>query len=604
MLFAVGCGAGPTPQGNEDVRSSSAALITYRNVFLERGKAQSAIDAKVNGVYNTYFSTTDANRLYYETGTDMAYVLNPSSPDIRSEGQSYGMMITVQMNDQAKFNKLWKFAYTNMRNSTSTHPNYRFYAWAVNTSGAKCDENSAPDGEEYFAMALYFAHYRWGSASGTVYNNYKYWADDIVDAMKNRGSITGSRKRLTETTDDGNPCTGSTTTSTVTVGPLFDSATKLIKFDPTTSNGAAFSDPSYHLPAFYDLFAAVGPAADSTWWTQAATAARTHLAASMNASTGLAPEYSNFDGSAHYVSWNSNSNKFAYDACRVGGNVGMDWQWTQKSTTLQARADTLINFFNGKGPTAYLNIWDLAGTSGSGYHTQALVGMNAVATLATTSAKATQAAAIVDDFWNMSPPTGTYRYYDGLLYTFGVLHMSGRYQAYVSSGSGGSGGSGSGGTGSGGTGSGGTGSGGTGSGGTGSGGTGSGGAGSGGAASGGAASGGAASGGAASGGSGTGGSGTGGAAMGGSSGGSEPCVPAQTVTGTQSGNFGTTGAYCFRTASTINGWGCSNLTGRTIKINGASVASCGALPMPARYNGYYYFDVSAGTVDYASIYWW
>ena len=33
--------------------------------------------------------------------------------------------------------------------------------------------------------------------------------EETVDAMKNRGSITGSRKRLTETTDDGSPCTGS-----------------------------------------------------------------------------------------------------------------------------------------------------------------------------------------------------------------------------------------------------------------------------------------------------------------------------------------------------------------------------------------------------------
>lgn len=88
--------------------------------------------------------------------------------------------------------------------------------------------------------------------------------------------------------------------------------------------------------------------------------------------------------------------------------------------------------------------------------------------------------------------------------------------------------------------------------------------------------------------------------------GSEPCVPAKTITGTGSantGNFGTTGPFCFRTPDNISGWGCSNLTGRTLKVNGVTT-TCGAASLPAKVNGYYYFDVSAGSVDYASIYWY
>ena len=86
----------------------------------------------------------------------------------------------------------------------------------------------------------------------------------------------------------------------------------------------------------------------------------------------------------------------------------------------------------------------------------------------------------------------------------------------------------------------------------------------------------------------------------------EPCVPAKTIAGSGSGNsgsFGTTGAFCFRTADTITGWNCSNFTGRTLKVNG-TVETCGALPLPAKFNGYYYFEASAGGVDYASIYWY
>ena len=92
----------------------------------------------------------------------------------------------------------------------------------------------------------------------------------------------------------------------------------------------------------------------------------------------------------------------------------------------------------------------------------------------------------------------------------------------------------------------------------------------------------------------------------GGGGGSEPCAPAKTITGSGSGNsgsFGTTGAYCFRTPDNVSGWNCSNFTGRTLKVNGVTT-TCGAASLPAKVNGYYYFDATAGGVDYASIYWY
>jgi hypothetical protein len=80
-------------------------------------------------------------------------------------------------------------------------------------------------------------------------------------------------------------------------------------------------------------------------------------------------------------------------------------------------------------------------------------------------------------------------------------------------------------------------------------------------------------------------------------------VPAKTVSGGNSGGFDTAAAFCFRTADTIAGWNCSNYDGRTLKVNNTTVA-CGAMPLPAKVNGYYYFDSSAGAMSYAAIYWW
>ncbi len=87
------------------------------------------------------------------------------------------------------------------------------------------------------------------------------------------------------------------------------------------------------------------------------------------------------------------------------------------------------------------------------------------------------------------------------------------------------------------------------------------------------------------------------------SGGTAPCANAITFTGNTS-NFNTTGAVCYRTAQTINGWGCYNLDGRTLSVNN-TVVTCGRMPLPARWSdGYYYFSATAGIYPWAGIYAW
>ncbi|HET9929832.1 MAG TPA: hypothetical protein VFQ35_04060, partial [Polyangiaceae bacterium] len=88
LLTSVGCvarspsgAAAPTannavtdaPSGPEGLTApeplgAAAARTTgkYRNVFAERGKPQAEIDEKIKRAYETYFSTTDPNRLYWE----------------------------------------------------------------------------------------------------------------------------------------------------------------------------------------------------------------------------------------------------------------------------------------------------------------------------------------------------------------------------------------------------------------------------------------------------------------------------------------------------------------------------------------------------------
>jgi endoglucanase len=71
----------------------------------------------------------------------------------------------------------------------------------------------------------------------------------------------------------------------------------------------------------------------------------------------------------------------------------------------------------------------------------------------------------------------------------------------------------------------------------------------------------------------------------------------------QSGNFNTTGAVCYRTNMNIQGWGCSNFDGRTLTVGGQA-RTCGQLPLTRSADGYYYFAVTAGQFPWASLYAW
>jgi glucuronoarabinoxylan endo-1,4-beta-xylanase len=73
------------------------------------------------------------------------------------------------------------------------------------------------------------------------------------------------------------------------------------------------------------------------------------------------------------------------------------------------------------------------------------------------------------------------------------------------------------------------------------------------------------------------------------------------VSGGQSGNFNTTGAVCFTVSGAVNGWGCSNVDGRTVTVNGTA-ATCGQLPLPG--SSPYTFAFTAGSYPWASFYWW
>jgi oligosaccharide reducing-end xylanase len=383
------------------------------------GIPEGQVNAKVIQAVNRFFgigtnesATPVLNtgwRVYYELPQDrsMAFIWASDSNDIRSEGMSYGMMLALQMDMQPQFNALWKFAKTFMQfapnaTQTSWRGNFRWQG-SVNTGNANnwqinfAQNGPAPDGDEYFAAALYLADRRWGSNGGV---NYQQEADTISHAMI------------------ANPAAGGNT-------PLINAANNLVVFFPA-GNSATFSDPSYNLPAFYELFALDGPAADANRWNTIADASRRFLVSSANANTGLHPDYANFNGTPN--AGGSNHDQFMYDAWRVVMNMAVDYAWFSQDARFTTQANKYHAFFTNQLNDNKDNVrnatFRVDGSNAGGGSSTALtstLGSGAIASTAANRADFVQAQ------WSVYQQSGQYRYYQEAVYLLGLLTSAGVY---------------------------------------------------------------------------------------------------------------------------------------------------------------------------------
>ena len=130
----------------------------YRNVFEEIGIDQALVEKRLQEIKEFYFYGEEDERVYYPVGDDMAYIMDTGNNDARTEGMSYGMMLCVQLDMQEEFDRLWKWAKTYMWMPDGYNEGY--FAWSCATDGTKNADGPAPDGEEFFAMALFFASHR------------------------------------------------------------------------------------------------------------------------------------------------------------------------------------------------------------------------------------------------------------------------------------------------------------------------------------------------------------------------------------------------------------------------------------------------------------
>lgn len=371
----------------------------YRNMFAEIGVSEEEIRKRLEEIKYTFFFE-EGEKLYYPVGEDMAYIVDTGNNDARTEGMSYGMMLCVQLDMKEEFDRLWKWSKTYMWMDKGENEGY--FAWSCATDGTKNAYGPAPDGEEFFAMALFFASHRWGDGEGIF--EYSKEAKMILSACLHKGQ-------------NGRPGCA-----------MWNHENHQILFVP----GSDFTDPSYHLPHFYELFALWANEEDREFWKQAATASREYLAKACHPVTGFSAEYAEFDGTpmSRKLDWTDDRHDWFYsDSYRTVANIGLDHEWFGEDRGQRAAADNIQKFMISDMKKDAYHVYELDGriAEETPLHPVAITATIAQASLAADNAYTKE---WVERFWKLPLRTGGRRYYDNCLYFFAFLALSGNYRIW------------------------------------------------------------------------------------------------------------------------------------------------------------------------------
>ena len=366
----------------------------YPNYLAETGIGDAEARERVNRAFETIFFDPEEN-FCHKAEEDAWCMVDTGNNDARTEGMSYGMMMCVQMDRKEIFDRLWTFSerYMLMKDG----PGAGYFRWSVHTDGSPNSDGPAPDGEEYFAMALLMASARWGDGEGNF--NYSLRAKEILrHALHQHEMVPGGE-------------------------PMWEPENKYIRFVP----GMKISDPSYHLPHFYELFALKADEPDRSFWKQAAEASRKYIALSAHPETGLSPEYADYEGRTVLLfgkPW-----VYYSDAYRVAENIALDRVWFGAEQELD-EIETRIQDFFARQDMDDLRAYELDGKAQSepAMHPVAIMAVLGAASIGSHSRARRR---FLEQFAALPMRKGVRRYYDNCLYFFCLLMLTGNYKIYI-----------------------------------------------------------------------------------------------------------------------------------------------------------------------------
>ena len=357
---AMGGGAGGGAGGATGGAGGSGECkppTSYANLFVTvSGKTQAESDEKLATAWSSLFNPSGSGTIYFDgPGANESYVQDILNNDVRSEGMSYGMMVAVQLDHQTEFDRIWSWVKNHMANGTGE------IRWSCKTTGSGCAGGGAPDGEEYMATALIFASHRWGDSTGPAKIAYATEAKWVLDLIRTK---------------------------------YFNSQYHLVKFVSGSNN----VDPSYVLPAFYEVWACFDTQ-NAAFWKEAATAGRQYMQKVVD-SNGVCPYQASYTA--------TNPQAANADSLRCVVNLMMDWYLFGKDAW---QKDTYAPKFGAYSTT----------------HNNGAAQVSCNATLGF-GLPAASGKPFVDKLWSTSVPS--HNYWDGVLYMLGMLHLSGNFRIW------------------------------------------------------------------------------------------------------------------------------------------------------------------------------
>lgn len=360
------------------------------NVLVEvLGLGPTTVTTRLSALFERLFvsGNLDSERIFYELGTDGAYVLDVLHDDARMDAMGYGMLLTVQFDRPEAFARLWETVKTHFRYETG--PRRGYFRFSCVKDFSECDEVIDSFGSFYAATALFLAADRWNDSS--------YYMDalEVLAAMRDKEP-------------NGEP--------TEDVVNLFNEV-GVPRRVPLVSQLGTVSPVSL-MPAFFELWYV---RTQDDFWHSAAESSRQLLLAISHVDTGLTPDIITETGEAVEM-----PAMFREESYPAAFHLALDASWFPQGDSPPEEYVRAINrmlgFFYRQSPTNYSALYEVDGTVADQKISMALIALNgAAAAIANLPSR----GAFLQGAWDTTGPSGLYRFYDGVYQLLSLSFLGG-----------------------------------------------------------------------------------------------------------------------------------------------------------------------------------
>lgn len=298
-----------------------------------------------------------------------------TSFDTVSEGLGYGMILAVYFGEQQLFNDLYNYVKSYLNSNG-------LMSWHIDSSGNIVGNDgigAATDADEDIAVALVFAHKKWGN-SGNI--QYESEAKNYINKIYNK---------------------------------MVEPGTYVLK-PGDTFGGSTCTNISYFAPAWYRIFADF---TGNLEWNKVADKCYEIVDKTKNNNTGLVPDWSTANGTQA----SGRGYDFSYDAIRYQWRTAIDYSW-YGTTKAKTNCDQISNFFKNIGYTNIKDGYTIAGNQISANHTATFVSCAAAAAM--TGVDSTYAKNIYNETIK-TKDSGSYTYFGNSLRLMILLYTTGNF---------------------------------------------------------------------------------------------------------------------------------------------------------------------------------